>query len=72
MSVKNLSNPEEISIEFGDEEEDEEMVPAQYTTKSYPKDPEDPTQTTHKSIKKSLLFGKAVENLGKILKRMLK
>ena len=55
MSMKNLSNNEEISIEFG-EEEDEETVPAQYTTKSYPKDPEDPTQTTHKSIQKSLLL----------------
>ena len=57
-----------INIEFG-QDDDEESLPPQYTTKSYPKDPEDPTQVTHKSVQKSLLFGKALGNLGKILKR---
>ena len=62
---------EDINIEFG-EDDDEEKLPSQYTTKSYPKDPEEPTQISHKSIQKSLLFGKAVENLGKVFKREAK
>ena len=61
----------DIKIEFGDEE-DENILPPQYTTKSYPKYPDDPTQISHKSIQKSLLFGKATENLGKIFKKNAK
>ena len=59
---------EDIQIEFGDED-DENILPLQYTTKSYPKEPEDPTTVSYKSIQKSILFAKATENLGKILKK---
>ena len=67
-TTEEIKTFETINIEFG-QDDDEESLPPQYTTKSYPKDPEDPTQVTHKSIQKSLLFGKALGNLGKILKR---
>ena len=63
--------PDIINNEFG-QEYDEDAFPQQYTTKSYPKDPEETSQVTHKSIQKSLLFGKALGNLGKILKRYAK
>ena len=67
----NVSVTEESEIIVTYEEEDEEdfKLPPQYISRFYPEDSEEAAQVTYTSIQKSMLFGKATENLRKMMKR---
>ena len=68
----NVSVTEESEIIVTYEEEDDEedfKLPPQYISRFYPEDSEEAAQVTYTSIQKSMIFGKATENLRKIMKR---
>ena len=57
----------DINVIYDDEDE-EEVLPTQFTVKCHPEEPEEPNMVTFKSVQKSMLFGRASGHLGKMLR----
>ena len=68
-SVESLPGDNGIKVKYDETAEDEFDLPPQYATNVTLSDSEETAIVTYKSIQKSMLFGKAAGNLGKIMKK---